>query len=106
MVIFFNNFLDSLVEADEIEVLELHIQELLKEKQERLHTVKTFSEKVNALHDQNQLKLDEFSSLNRIKDLNHLDTKKVKIDKGSMSKYRRSIEKVNNFMHRWILLFF
>lgn len=92
-------FLDSFVLEEDIDKLHLHIEELCQEKNSRLQLIESFNQDINNLQDENQIQFDEFSSLNQIKDVyldNEETLKKLKIDKKSMKKYRKSLEKVNS----------
>jgi len=104
---------ESIVGDDELDVIEEHILELCEEKMTRWNMVKTLSENVNILHEVNQISIDEWSSLNQIKairireeiydplDADMMtgpDFEGIKIDKKSMNKYRKSLEKVSVFV--------
>ena len=83
-------FLDTLVGSEELEVLEEHIRELSIEKKQRLKQIKKINKDVETLFEENRIKLNEKSSLNQLK-----SDKNAKIDKGSINRYRKSLEKVN-----------
>lgn len=87
---------ESLVGDEDLEVIEEHIRELCEEKQTRWNMVKTLSENVNSLYEENHIQIDEWSSLNQIKDIFNDPSalRKVKIDKHSINKYRRSLKKL------------
>lgn len=86
---------DSFVLEEDIDKIHLHIEELCQEKNSRLQLIDSFNQEMNILLDENQIQIDEFSSLNQIKDLDSSETlNKLKIDKKSINRYRKSIEKV------------
>lgn len=92
----------SIVGDDELDVIEEHINELCQEKQTRWNMVKTLSENVNILQEVNQIKIDEWSSLSKIKAIGNkeitddTELEGINIDKKSLNKYRKSLEKLYN----------
>ena len=77
-------------------MLEDHIDELRAEKQIRLNLVKSISKDANLLKEENHIKIDEWSSLNQIKKLSdETNADNVKLDKKTINRYRKSLEKVS-----------
>lgn len=95
----------SIIGDDELDVIEEHISELCQEKQTRWNMVKTLSENINILQEVNQIKIDEWSSLSKIKAIGNRDIiddselDGINIDKKSLNKYRKSLEKVIDTSH-------
>jgi len=85
-----------------LEVLEEHIRELKNEEEERLNEIKTIAKDVKTLFAENRIILNEKSSLNQLH-----SSKKPNIDKRSINRYRKSLEKVNflNFIQNSCLFF-
>ena len=79
---------------------ENHVNNLNNEIEKRFNLLKKFNENICKISEENHLEIDIKSSLYQFKFIDEESFQNYEIDSSSMEKYRKSMDRVNSFLHR------
>ena len=79
---------------------ENHVNNLNNEKEKRFNLLKKFNENIRKISEENHLEIDIKSSLYQFKFIDEESFQNYEIDSSSMEQYRKSMDRVNFFLHK------